>query len=621
MRRSTPAVHFLLIVVVMAFGAPAVRAGLTTAPPLLAVAYAAPDGDDARDCATPATRCATLRRALAQLAEGGEVRLATGTYAGLTRINRAAAIVGGYKLPGFIPSDEPSVLDGQRRGTTVQIAAVPWALLQRLTITGGLADPARTATGQGGGVSIRGGAVTLDHVQIRGNIADVDSSGRGGGLYIRDGSLLLADSVVMSNTASLGRPVGSMDTPTIIGSGGGIYAINSRLAIRRSWLAGNSAIGDQAQIGSTRGWGGGLYAIGCDLETTAAVFLGNGAGGATSGGGALELRDSRARLLGGEISDNQASFTEGAPGLGGGADILGGTTTIMNVAFRRNAAGNGAGIVLRPPANAISATVSLTLTNVLLAGQRGPALALLPNGAGAAGAAVRYTTLVSNSVGLLAGNRQSIDVANSLIVGGDIAAQALDGGAIELAYTDRYGNGVASVGDVRVGPAGDLALMPRFAPGDAAFRLALDSPLLDRGTLLAGISGDFEGQPRAIDGDGDGVALPDLGWDELARSAATFGPNQTLYALPGQTLTTTLDLLNLGLAADTFQTSVAAPSGWAATVAPSQVLLGSRARARLTITVGVPASAPLNSQGLLVVQATGQTSAATVLIAVYIGEP
>ena len=83
--------------------------------------------------------------------------------------------------------------------------------------------------------------------------------------------------------------------------------------------------------------------------------------------------------------------------MGGGADILGGTTTIMNVAFRRNAADNGAGILLRPPANAISATVSLTLTNVLLAGQHGPALALLPNGAGAAGAAVRYTTLVSNS--------------------------------------------------------------------------------------------------------------------------------------------------------------------------------------------------------------------------------
>jgi len=629
---NKPSLQLLLILSLATLATPPARPARANGSSLPAlIVYIAADGDDTRDCATPATRCATLARGLDQLIEGGEAHLAAGSYTGITTVEHAATIHGGYVLPNFSPGDAPTILDGQRQGTTLRIDGAAWARLNQLTITGGLADSEGDSSGRGGGIYIHGASVTLDHVQVSGNIADDNGSGRGGGIYVRDGELALTQSAVTSNTASLITPAPISDPAnttlppptypyTLTGSGGGIYALNARITIRQSRLAGNRAIdGDTLAPIALRGWGGGLYAAGCTLAADGTVFAGNDVQAAVGGGGAIELFNSLARLRGGEISDNQAGY-DGSATSGGGIDVVSGTTTLMDIALRRNAASIGSGIALQPSASVVSATAALTLTNALLTGHGGAALALLPN-AGAAHAEVRYTTLVSNSIGVLASAGQSISVTDSLIVGSDIAAEARDGGTVALAYTDRYGNHQDAAGDVRIGPAGDLALPPGFATGDAAFRLALGSPLLDRGAPIAGIDADFEGQPRIADADGDGVALPDLGWDELARSAAMFGPNQTLFAQPGQTLTTTLELRNVGWAADTFQISITAPGGWGASVIPGQVVLAPRARVALTITIAVPTGAPLNSQGRLTVQAVGRTSAATAQIIVDVGEP
>src|SRR5215213_24318 len=60
----------------------------------LPIAFVATDGADTHDCATPATRCATLQHAFDQLAQDGEVRLAAGNYVGTTLISHSARVGG-----------------------------------------------------------------------------------------------------------------------------------------------------------------------------------------------------------------------------------------------------------------------------------------------------------------------------------------------------------------------------------------------------------------------------------------------------------------------------------------------------------------------------------------------
>ncbi len=58
-------------------------------------------------------------------------------------------------------------------------------------------------------------------------------------------------------------------------------------------------------------------------------------------------------------------------------------------------------------------------------------------------------------------------------------------------------------------------------PASSDYRLAAGSPNIDRGGLFDVVD-DFEGDPRPLDGDGDDVALPDIGYDEA--DPETFGP-------------------------------------------------------------------------------------------------
>jgi hypothetical protein len=594
----------------------------------LSIAYLAPDGNDANSCGTPATRCASLGRGLAQLAAGGELRLASGIYTGRNTLTRSATIAGGYGLPDFLPGTAPSILDGQQLGSTLQITGAISVRLAQLTITGGAAATTGISTGRGGGIYISGAAVVLDRVLVHHNIAAMDGPGEGGGIYVRDGNLTLANSQVLSNTAVLlhalfspfdtaGQDMLPQPIQSIVGGGGGIFASNARVAIRRSTLIGNTVLGGTAApMLQTSAAGGALYADTCMIDTLDTQFLRNDAQALEGAAGALKLLDSQVRLRGGEISDNRAGPAGSVAG-GGALDIVGGQASLTNIALRRNQATDGAGIRLLPSAE-LTTTAQLTLTNVLLADHAGAALALPALQAGKTQAEIRHTSLISNSVGVLAGSGQAISITNSLLISNTVATRAITGSLVTLSYTDRYANARDADGAVQIGPAGGLALPPHFKPADADFHLAPDSPLIDRGSPLADITTDFEGQPRSFDGDGNGTVLPDLGWDEMVRSVAQFGPNQTLFAQPGQTLTATLDLYNVGLAGDTFKLSVSAPSGWVVGVQPPQVALGPRTQQRLTIRISVPASAANNSQTSLLVRAIGELSQASATLLVVV---
>ncbi|TAJ17864.1 MAG: DUF1565 domain-containing protein [Planctomycetota bacterium] len=93
--------------------------------------------------------------------------------------------------------------------------------------------------------------------------------------------------------------------------------------------------------------------------------------------------------------------------------------------------------------------------------------------------------------------------------------------------------------EVPVGGSGNLSVDPQFdAQHPTQFRLSAGSPLVDRYTPSGPgptYGTDFEGDIRALDFDGDGAALVDIGWDERTRLVLTAsGP-----ALLGSTLTLT----------------------------------------------------------------------------------
>jgi hypothetical protein len=595
----------------------------------VSIVYLAPDGNDANTCATPATRCVTLGRGLAQLAAGGELRLASGTYTGTTTLTRPATISGGFALPNFTPGAPPATLDGQGLGSTLQITGAISVRLAQLTITGGVASTNDSTVGRGGGIAINGAVVMLDRVLVQQNIGAFDGSGEGGGISIRGGTLNLLSSQIISNTATLLRsilsPLVAADTSllpqpiqAVSGSGGGIFAQDARVAIRQSTLKGNSALGGTASPHlETSALGGALYADRSTIETFETLFLHNNAQAIASQAGALKLIDSQARLRGGEISDNSAGPASGSSS-GGALDIVGGHVSLASLALRRNLAADGAGIRLAP-SRQISSTAQLTLTNVLLAEHASAALALPTPQSGTAQATLRYTSVISNSIGVLAGTGQAISITHSLLISNTVAAQAAAGSAVTLSYTDRYSNTLDTDGTLQLGPAGDLALAPHFRRNDNAFHLAPSSPLIDMGIPLAGIPNDFESQPRTYDGDGDGTARPDLGWDEMVRSAAQFGPNLTVFARPGQLVNATLDLYNVGDGDDTFQLSTAAPGGWVVMVQPTQTTLGPHTQTQLTISLTVPASAPPNSQTSIQVRAVGASSQATATLLIVVG--
>ncbi|HEX5690560.1 MAG TPA: hypothetical protein VFX76_11190 [Roseiflexaceae bacterium] len=592
------------------------------------ITYLAPDGNDANDCTSPASRCATIARGLARLADNGELRLASGTYAGTITLTRSVSIKGGFTLPNFSPGTLASTLDGQQLGSTLLISGPIAVRLTQLAITGGAAANNGVGSGRGGGVSIDGAAVSLDRVQIHHNTAAIDSAGQGGGIYIQGGSLTVASSQIFSNSAVLMlpllQPISSARSAvlpqpiqSLAGSGGGIFARNARVALRQSSVSGNSVLsGGTGLMVNTSAAGGAMYAEACQIDTLDTQFLENDAHATASTGGALTLLDSYVRLRGGRLADNRAHSEIGV-GRGGGIDIVGGHSSLTNVALRGNQAGDGAGIRLESSAN-ITATAQLTLTNVLLAEHAGTALTLPGLALGRARADLRYTSLISNSVGVLAGTGQAISITNSLLVSNTLATRAIDNGLVALSYTDRYGNTLDAEGTVQLGPAGDLALPPRFKPGDGHYHVLPTSPLIDRGSPIGGVANDFESQPRSFDGNGDGIALPDLGWDEMVRSAVQFGPNQTLFAKPGQTLTTTLDLYNVGLGNDSFAISVVAPPGWTVGVQPAIATLDARSTTSVILTIAVPAGAGQNSQAAIEIRAIGALSQATATVLVVI---
>jgi hypothetical protein len=172
--------------------------------------------------------------------------------------------------------------------------------------TGGLGGAGYTVhTGSGGTYTIPGGT---------------GGTGQGGGLYVNGGSLTIASSTIASNQGTGGA--GGAGRGSGAGQGGGLYN-NATLTVSNSTLSGNSATH----------YGGGIYNYSGTLTVSNSTLSGNTA---YSGGGIFNYYTLTV--------SNSTLFGNSATGSGGGIYNMGTRpVTLTNVTLTANRATNSGG--------------------------------------------------------------------------------------------------------------------------------------------------------------------------------------------------------------------------------------------------------------------------------------
>jgi len=219
--------------------------------------YVAPEGDNANDCQTTSTPCATINGALGKtdFLPGDTVLVASGVYTDtgneVVLLYKSAVLSGGWNA-GFTSQNGMSTIDGQgaRRGMSVGVVN------RGVTVS---VERFIVENGYNGGI-YNSGTLTLNN-----SIVSNNQSSLGGGIY-NDGTLTLNNSIVSNNTATASNGGG-------IGNGSG-----GTLTLNNSTVSGNSTTGDLWNSPN----GGGIYNDGTltlnssTISNNSAAYIGGG---------------------------------------------------------------------------------------------------------------------------------------------------------------------------------------------------------------------------------------------------------------------------------------------------------------------------------------------------------
>jgi hypothetical protein len=223
-----------------------------------------------------------------------------------------------------------------------------------------------------------------------------------------------------------------------------------------------------------------------------------------------------------------------ADGPGGGMDLTGSSPTLTNVTFSGNSANRGGGM-----SNEYSS--SPTLTNVTFSGNSADSYGGGMFNYSSSSPTLRNVTFSGNSANRGGGmfNDNSSPTLRNAIVWGNTASNGpsiynFGSSTPTVTYSDIQGCFTGSTwnGSCGTNGGGNIEADPLFVNAAAGnLRLKGGSPAIDAGNnsfVPSGITTDLDGKPRIQDGNGDGVAIVDMGAYEAQPPVADAGPDQTV---------------------------------------------------------------------------------------------
>ncbi len=416
-------------------------------------------GDDANDCLSPATACATIGMAVTKASDGDSIEIAAGTYAeyGL-EISKDLSISGA--------GADTTVVDGGGNGRVLETDAD--ISISGLRIQNGqTSDSGDLFATSGAGIK-NSGNLTLTEVVVSDN-----NAGHSGGGIFNTGNLYLTGTQILSNTA------------TNMGGGINNYAYGN-ITITRSTLAYNAAQGSG---------GGALYILGFSgvrIAIRESTLSDNTTG--YYGGGIYSTSNITVTLEAVTLTGNEAAAGAAFTAQSAGAITMTNVTVSGN-----NALDNFGGIYI------LGADVHLAIQNSTIAYN------------------TRSTATGNGYNGLSVGSNAVVTLKNTILAHnqGKNCKSGSGGTLTSLGYnlSSDYSCPFDQSGDAK---GTDPLLMPLGDYGGFVATRALTpgSPAVDAGDSAACPANDARGIVRPYDGDGDGNAVCDIGAVEARRQVS-----------------------------------------------------------------------------------------------------